>query len=665
MSHELRTPLNSILILGQQLGDNADGNLSPKQIEFAKTIHSAGTDLLNLISDILDLSKIESGTVTVETEELSFTGLRETIERNFRHVAESRKLSFTSELDARLGRAITTDSKRLLQVLKNLLSNAFKFTDSGGVRFEVATADGGWTSDHPVLSQAGTVVRFSVSDTGIGIPPEKQKIIFEAFQQADAGTSRRYGGTGLGLAISRELAHLLGGEIRLHSAAGRGSTFTLFLPLAYFGPAYSKAQAPQAEARAPFQPIVLPAPRTEQVADDREVLQSGDEVLLIVEDDPHYARVLLGLARERGFKALVALRGAEALDLARKHLPTAISLDIFLPDMLGWTVLSQLKQDPATRHIPVQIITVEEERQHGLERGAFAYLNKPLTTEGLESAFDRIKQFAAPRVRRLLVVEDSPVERRSIVELIAHDDVEIVTAGTGAEALAQLYGGTFDCVVLDLKLPDMSGMELLAEVQEEERLRDVPIVVFTGKELDEEESAALRRMAKSIVLKGVQSPERLFDETALFLHRVIGQLPEAKRRMLERLHASDEALAGRKVLVVDDDVRNIFALSSILERRGMNVLTATTGQEAIERIEHTPDLALVLMDIMMPEMDGYETMKRVRNVPRLRLLPIVALTAKAMKGDRERCLEAGASDYIAKPVNTEQLLSLLRIWLHR
>jgi len=665
MSHELRTPLNSILILGQQLGDNADGNLSPKQIEFAKTIHSAGTDLLNLISDILDLSKIESGTVTVETEDLPFAGLRETIERNFRHVAESRKLSFTSELDSRLGRAITTDSKRLLQVLKNLLSNAFKFTDSGGVRFEVATADGGWSSDHPVLSQAATVVRFSVSDTGIGIPPEKQKIIFEAFQQADAGTSRRYGGTGLGLAISRELAHLLGGEIRLHSASGRGSTFTLYLPLGYVGPAYPKAQGPQVEARAPFQPIVLPAPRAEQVADDREALAPGDQVLLIVEDDPHYARVLLGLARERGFKALVAMRGADALDLARKHLPTAISLDIFLPDMLGWTVLSQLKQDPATRHIPVQIITVEEERQHGLERGAFAYLNKPLTTEGLESAFDRIKQFAAPRVRRLLVVEDSPAESRSVCELIAHDDVEIVTAATGAEALKALREQSFDCAVLDLRLPDMSGRDLLAEIQEDAALREVPIVVFTGKELDDDETAALRRVAKSIVLKGVQSPERLFDETALFLHRVIGDLPEAKRRLLERLHASDEALAGRKVLVVDDDVRNIFALSSILERHGMNVLTATTGQEAIDRIERTPDLALVLMDIMMPEMDGYETMKRIRNVPRLRLLPIVALTAKAMKGDRERCLEAGASDYIAKPVNTEQLLSLLRMWLHR
>jgi CheY-like chemotaxis protein len=333
--------------------------------------------------------------------------------------------------------------------------------------------------------------------------------------------------------------------------------------------------------------------------------------------------------------------------------------------MLGWTVLSQLKQDPTTRHIPVQIITVEEERQHGLERGAFAYLNKPLTTESLEAALDRIKQFAAPRVRRLLVVEDSPVESRSIVELIAHDDVEIVTAGTGTEALAALYAGAFDCVVLDLRLPDMSGMELLAAIQEDGRLRDVPIVVFTGKELGDDEAGELRRMAKSIVLKGVQSPERLLDETALFLHRVVASLPEPKRRMIEQLHGSDEALAGRKVLVVDDDVRNIFALSSILERHGMNVVSATTGEEGIDRIERMPDLALVLMDIMMPEMDGYETVRRIRSVPRLRLLPIIALTAKAMKGDRERCLEAGASDYIAKPVNTDQLLSLLRIWLHR
>jgi len=667
MSHELRTPLNSILILGQQLGDNAGGNLMPKQIEFAKTIHSAGTDLLNLISDILDLSKIESGTVTVESEEVAFAGLRETLDRNFRHVAEARRLGFTVDFDPRLGRAITTDSKRLMQVLKNLLSNAFKFTDYGGVRLEVAAADGGWSPKHPMLGQVPTVVRFSVTDTGIGIPAEKQKIIFEAFQQADAGTSRRYGGTGLGLAISRELAHLLGGEIRLQSVPGSGSTFTLYLPLAYAGPAFGKATGPVpgAKTRAPFEPVVLPAPRAEEVPDDREALQPGDEVLLIVEDDPHYARVLLGLARERGFRGLVAMHGAEALDLAHKHLPTAISLDIFLPDMLGWTVLSQLKQDSTTRHIPVQIITVEEERQHGLERGAFAYLSKPLTTEGLEAAFDRIKRFAAPRVRRLLVVEDSPAEQLSIVELIAHDDVEITAVGTGEDALAALRERPFDCVVLDLRLPDISGFDLLSEMQLDPQLREVPIVVFTGKELSPDEETELRTMAKSIVLKGVQSPERLLDETALFLHRVIADLPEPQRRMLEDLHGSDEALAGKKVLVVDDDVRNIFALSSVLERHGMHVVSATTGQEAIDLIERAPDVALTLMDIMMPEMDGYETMRRIRGSPRLRGLPIIALTAKAMKGDRERCLEAGASDYIAKPVNTEQLLSLLRIWLHR
>ena len=667
MSHELRTPLNSILILGQQLGDNADGNLSAKQIEFAKTIHGAGTDLLNLISDILDLSKIESGTVTVEADDVPFSGLREAVERNFRHVAESRKLSFITELDPRLGRAITTDSKRLLQVLKNLLSNAFKFTDSGGVRLEVAVADRGWSADHPVLSQVPTVVRFTVSDTGIGIPIEKQRIIFEAFQQADAGTSRRYGGTGLGLAISRELAHLLGGEIKLHSVPGSGSTFSLYLPLGYTGPAFGRGAvgAPAAEARTPFQPVVLPAARAEEIPDDRESLAPGEPVVLIVEDDPHYARVLLGLARERGFKGLVAMRGTDALELARRHLPTAISLDIFLPDMLGWTVLSQLKQDPATRHIPVQIVTVEEERQHGLERGAFAYVNKPLTTEGLAEAFERIKRFAQPRVRRLLVIEDDPGERLSIVNLIAHDDVEIVAVGTGGDALVALRQGAFDCVVLDLRLPDISGFELLSAIQQDGALREIPIVVFTGRDLSQEEETELRRMAKSIVLKGVESPERLLDETALFLHRVIAHLPEGKRRMLERLHGSDEALAARKVLVVDDDVRNIFALSSVLERHSMEVIAATTGAEAIERIGRTPDLALVLMDIMMPEMDGYETIRRIRAMPQHQLLPIIALTAKAMKGDREKCLEAGASDYIAKPVNTEQLLSMLRMWLHR
>jgi CheY-like chemotaxis protein/signal transduction histidine kinase/HAMP domain-containing protein len=671
MSHELRTPLNSILILGQQLAENADGNLTPRQVEFSKTIHGAGTDLLNLISDILDLSKIESGTVTVECEDLLFGHLRETIERNFRHEAEARKLSFTVDFNPRLGRSILTDSKRLLQVLKNLLSNAFKFTERGGVRLHVGLATGGWSNEHPTLKQAPSVVEFSVSDTGIGIPPEKQRIIFEAFQQADAGTARKYGGTGLGLAISRELAHLLGGEIRLSSTPGSGSTFTLYLPLTYMGPAYSRVPvglgpaSSVAAAPAPYQPVVLPVVRQEELVDDRESLQEGDEVLLVVEDDPHYARVLLNLARDRGFKVVVAKTGADALNLARKHRPTAVSLDVFLPDMLGWTVLNQLKRDPETRHIPVQILTVEDERQYGLERGAFSFVTKTVTTDGLEAAFDRLKNFTNSHVRRLLVVEDDPAEQMSVAELLGHGDVEIVTAETGAIALQQLREAEVDCVVLDLKLPDMSGFDLLTEIQRDPKLRETPIIVFTGRELSADEEAELRRKAKSIVLKGVRSPERLLDETALFLHRVIADLPQSKQQMISTLHQSDEPLNGRKVLVVDDDIRNIFALNSLLERHNMQVISATNGQEAINLVESTEDLSLVLMDVMMPEMDGYETMRRIRNKPQFRMLPIIALTAKAMKGDREKCLEAGASDYVAKPVNTDQLLSLVRMWLHR
>ena len=667
MSHELRTPLNSILVLGQQLAENADGNLTDRQTEFARTIHGAGTDLLNLISDILDLSKIESGTVTVESEEIPFAHLRETIERTFRHDAEARKLAFSTDFAPNLGRAITTDPKRLLQVVKNLVSNALKFTEKGEVRLRVGIATGGWSADHPILSKAQSVVEFAVSDTGIGIPAEKQKIIFEAFQQADAGTARKYGGTGLGLAISRELAQLLGGEIRLQSAPGKGSTFTLYLPLNYESPVVARdgVEPEAAHAPAPRQPVVLPAPRIEQVPDDRDEIQAGDAVLLIVEDDPHYARVLLGLAREHGFKGLVARTGTDALLLARKRAPMAISLDVFLPDMLGWTVLSELKRDATTRHIPVQIVSIEEERQYGLERGAFSCLNKPLTTDALKDAFDRLKCFAEPRVRELLVVEDDPRERMSVAELLGHDDIRITTADTGAEALRLLRSRPFDCVVLDLKLPDMTGFDLLTVLQDEDILRDTPIVVFTGRELTGEEEVELRRKAKSIVVKGVRSPERLLDETALFLHRVVKKLPPAKQRMLEGLHDTDEALVGRKALVVDDDVRNIFALSSLLERRGMTVASATTGQEAIQQIETQPDLQIVLMDIMMPEMDGYETMQRIRKDARHRRLPIIALTAKAMKGDREKCLEAGASDYIAKPVNTKELLALVRMWLHR
>ncbi|MBI5263127.1 MAG: response regulator, partial [Bradyrhizobium sp.] len=667
MSHELRTPLNSILILGQQLTDNPDGNLSPKQVEFARTIHGAGTDLLNLISDILDLSKIESGTVTVDAEEILTANLLETVGRPFRHEAENRNLSFDVEVDPTLPRSIVTDSKRLQQVLKNLLSNAFKFTAEGGVRLRIADAFGGWSSDHPVLNTAPAVIAFEVSDTGIGIPLEKQKLIFEAFQQADAGTSRKYGGTGLGLAISRELASLLGGEIHLRSAPGRGSTFTLYLPLKYSGPALAPRAAPSSTAQhsQPALQVTAPERVVEQLPDDRLDVEPGDTILLIVEDDPHYARVLVDLARDNGFKVLVAARGTEALELAKQYQPTAVSLDVFLPDMLGWTVLNQLKHNPLTRHIPVQIITLDEDRQHALARGAFSFVNKPTTTEGVSAALSQIKEYARPRRKRLLIVEDDEAEQLSIRELLHHDDIEIVAASTGAEALATLREQSCDCVVLDLRLPDMSGFEVLDEIRNDGALSNIPVVVFTGRELSAEEDTELHTMARSIVVKGVESPERLLDETSLFLHRVVTELPIEKQRMLEKLSSSDEDLIGKTALLVDDDARNIFALSSVLERRGMRVLTATTGSEAVALVESNPEIAIVLMDIMMPHMDGYQTIGVIRQNAAFARLPIIALTAKAMKGDREKCLEAGASDYLAKPVNTEQLLLAIRMWLHR
>ncbi|MFL9823758.1 response regulator [Rhodoplanes sp. SY1] len=684
MSHELRTPLNSILILGQQLADNPDGNLSARQVEFARTIHGAGTDLLNLISDILDLSKIESGTVTVEAEELLFSDLVEAVARPFRHEAETRALAFSVDADALLGRSIVTDPKRLQQVLKNLLSNAFKFTERGSVRLTVAPATTGWTPTHPVLGRAASVVAFEVADTGIGIPSDKQKIVFEAFQQADASTSRRFGGTGLGLAISRELAALLGGEIQLQSTPGAGSTFVLYLPARYTGPSVPRPASEALPPRRPLPAIAAPSQMSSQtqtqefeatraesvpaplpVRDDRHDITNGDAVLMIVEDDIHYAGLLADVARRRGLKVVIAARGAEVPELVRRYRPAAISLDIHLPDMLGWSVLGRLKQDPVTRHVPVQIVSVDEDRMDGLARGAFAALSKPATADGLAAALDRLLAFAAPRRKRLLIVDDDRATRAAVGALLGDDDIEIAAAETGHEALAALRHTSHDCVVLDLRLPDMTGFAVLEAMSADPSLAGVPVIVYTGRALDAEEHARLRTLARGIVVKGVESPERLLDETALVLHREIARLTPERRRMLERLHQSDDRLVGRTVLVVDDDPRNIFALSSVLERRGMRVLTATTGREAIETIEATEDLALVLMDIMMPEMDGYETMATIRRDARFGRLPIIALTAKAMKGDRERCLEAGASDYLAKPVNTEQLLSALRLWLHR
>ncbi len=661
MSHELRTPLNSILILAQQLGENSGGRLDAKQVEFARNIHAAGTDLLHLISDILDLSKIESGTVTVDPEEMPFVRLHESVERSFRHVAESRQLAFHVEIDPQLPRSMTTDFKRLQQVLKNLLSNAFKFTAQGRVTLRVRRALAGWSLDHPVLSVVHNIVAFEVIDTGIGIPPEKQKIVFEAFQQADAGTSRRYGGTGLGLAISRELAMLLGGEIRLVSVQNEGSTFTLYLPETYMG--MSRGAFRKAEASGVPTLLVDQVKQFEDIPDDRETLMPGDPSVLIVEDDPHYARVLLGLVRDKGFKGIVTAHGRLAVTLARQYKPAAVTLDIFLPDMLGWTVLSHLKQDPQTRHIPVQVLTVEEERLHGLGHGAYAYMIKPATTEELDATFERLLEYSKRPRKRLLLVEDDELERRSLSELLGHERVDLVPVEDGAAAWEALSREPFDCVVMDLRLPDMSGFDILERMREHESLRNVPVIVATGKDLTEQEEIRLRELSQSIVLKGVQSPERLLDEVTLFLHLVAEDLPAEKQRMLERVRQSDDALFGKKVLIVDDDIRNIFALTSLLERHGMDVVSCETGRQAIAKVEEDPDLDIVLMDIMMPELDGYETMKLIRDNPKHRQLPILALTAKAMKGDRERCLHAGASDYIAKPVNTDELLALLRIWL--
>lgn len=504
-------------MLGQQLTENPDQDLTAKQVEFARTIHGAGTDLLNLISDILDLSKIESGTVSVEAEEVFFASLLDMIGRPFRHEAENRKLNFEVHTDSRLSRSFVTDSKRLQQVLKSLLSNAFKFTAQGNVQFSVSVADGGWSSDHPILSRASSVVAFAVSDTGIGIPQEKQRIIFEAFQQADAGTSRKYGGTGLGLAISRELASLLGGEIQLRSTPGAGSTFILYLPQIYDGPSVSmlsrEGKSLPAAIQADLPPTVLAEFAAEQIPDDRENLQPRDAVLLIVEDDPHYARTLRDLARDKGFKALLAARGAEALTLAREFHPTAVSLDVFLPDMLGWTVLNHLKQDTRTRHVPVQMLTLDEDRSHGLASGAFAFITKPVTTEGLDAAIARIKQYAAPRRKRLQVVEDNPAEQLSIRTLLGHEDIDVTVADTGAEALTLIREESYDCVVLDLRLPEMTGFEVLKRLRAMPESNDLPVVVFTGKELSPEEDARLHMLARSVVMKGVESPERLLDET--------------------------------------------------------------------------------------------------------------------------------------------------------
>jgi HAMP domain-containing protein/signal transduction histidine kinase/CheY-like chemotaxis protein len=706
MSHELRTPLNSLLILSDQLSKNLEGNLMPKQMEFAKTIHSAGNDLLMLINDILDLSKIESGTVVVDVGELRLDDLQGYVERTFRHVAESKPLEFAIQMAPDLPDSIYTDIKRLQQVIKNLLSNAFKFTHSGQVTLMIERANAGWSPDNENLKRAETVVAFSVSDTGIGISPDKQQIIFEAFQQADGSTSRKYGGTGLGLAISRELSRLLGGEIRLVSSPNRGSTFTLFLPHTYSPPRITRKQAPApavtaALAKPPadeptnghngtavpridasawsaaasgslpretptLEPPPAAGPLVNEAGDDRASIHSGDRVLLIVENDIAFARVLLESAREKGFKGLVTSLGAAALAMTREYQLCAVTLDIFLPDIEGWRVLDRLKNDVATRHIPVCVISTEEARDRALAGGAMAFVAKPIQTRAaVDGVIDGLKTYVTRQTRNVLVVESDPSKLERVRELVEIGSVRVTAVSDAETAIKTLQSEPTDCVVLGPDVPDLTPAVLESQIRRPAGAGHLPVIVYGDGNAFPDKGDGWKRLAESFTVRQVFSPERLLDQAALFLHCNVAELPETKRGMLEALHHSDKVLPGRKVLIVDDDMRNIFALSTVLEEQDMRIATADNGRDAIRILQQQRDIDIVLMDIMMPEMDGIDTMREIRKIPELKSLPIVAVTAKAMKGDREKCIEAGAWDYLSKPVDTEQLLAVLRAWLHR
>lgn len=672
MSHELRTPLNSLLILSQLLSENKGGNLTAKQIEYAQTIYMSGADLLKMIDEILDLSKVDAGKMEINNEAVHMTEIEAFVQQNFAPVAFKKGLALKVHVEEGVPESIITDGHRVKQVLRNLLSNAFKFTSKGSVEVNVTHGD---PDKLPFfLDRERDYIAFSVIDTGIGIPADKTDLIFEAFQQVDGTTSRKYGGTGLGLSISRELARLLGGGINLESVEGQGSCFTLYLPREQvLGSAKQEAAATTQTTSELLidKSFVTPKKVKEgqanpsiQIEDDRDDIGPTDKVLLIVEDDDKFAKILLDMARGRGFKALIALQGDVGLKMAQSYKPDAIILDIQLPVMDGWSVLGELKSSAVTRHIPVHVVSVVDEVKQGLMMGAIAYLKKPSSREALEGAFSHIESYAEQAMKQLLIVEDDDIQRHSIIELIGHDDVSITAVSTGKEALEKLRTQRYDCMVLDLMLTDMTGFDLLDQIRDDEKLVDLPIIIYTGKELDSKEETRLRKYAESIIIKDVKSPERLLDETTLFLHRVEANLPEDKRQILQKLHNKEVLFEGKKIMLVDDDIRNVFALSSVLEGYNMEVTFAENGREALELLEADPNFDLVLMDMMMPEMDGYEAMRRLRQMPQFEKMPIIALTAKAMKEDRAKCIEAGASDYMKKPIQTEQLLSLMRVWLY-
>ncbi|MFL5330062.1 MAG: HAMP domain-containing protein [Gemmataceae bacterium] len=693
MSHELRTPLNSLLILSDQLCKNPEGNLSHKQLDFAKTIHSSGNDLLMLINDILDLSKIESGTVLVDASEVRLDDLQGYVERTFRHIAESKNLDFAINFGQRLPRSIVTDAKRLQQIIKNLLSNAFKFTHHGQVTLAVDAVKTGWSEENDDLNRASEVIALSVEDTGIGIPSDKQQIIFEAFQQADGSTSRKYGGTGLGLAISRELSRLLGGEIKLISTPGQGSKFVFFLPAIYSPPRARKQLATGEAARmltsapageqfgevaknngyassANSPPTTFEMPADEDTAhvvnefgDDRDDIHPGDRVVLIVENDAGFARFLLDAAREKSFKGLVTSLGATALALTRDFKPDAITLDIYLPDIAGWRVLERLKNDVSTRHIPVCVISTDESRDRALSSGALAFVPKPIQSRDvLDDVLDNLLDYVDRPSRSLLVVERGSIKSSAILAGIDTEDVHITSVPDAPSALQLLQDRRIDCVVADSDSGDLAQAIANADSEIEPAYGRLPVILYGDGEADD---GPWKRLADGCTVRRAMTPERLLDLTTFYLHRAVATLPEDKRQALLDLHHSDKQLAGKKVLIVDDDVRNIFALSTVLEEHEMVIVSADNGRDAIRILQKMPDIDIVLMDIMMPEMDGMETMREIRKIAALANLPIVAVTAKAMKGDREKCMEAGAWDYLSKPVDTTQMLAVLRAWLHR
>ena len=670
MSHELRTPLNSLLILSRSLADNREGNLDGEQVESARIIHDSGSNLLRLINDILDLSKVEAGKMDVVLDDMPLADLERALRRTFNHVAQDKQLGFTIEIEPGLPATLRTDTTKLEQVANNLIGNAFKFTHQGGVTVRIGQPSSAIAL--PSSLRGKDAIAIAVSDTGIGIPPDKAMKVFQAFEQVDASTSRQYGGTGLGLTISKRMAELLGGDIVLHSDVGHGSTFTILLPL--HGPEGHAAPAPgNAPAPAPARASVTPALLPETIEDDRDAIAPGDTVILIVEDDPVFARILADMVRRKGYRVLAAADGESGLQLAAHYRPTGILLDVMLPGMDGWTVIERLKENPATRHVPVHFISAVDEANRGRDLGAVGFLTKPVSREAIGDAFDRLLHFAEGRTRHLLIVDDDADSRAAMRLLLRNDAVTIDEAGSAEEALERMDATTYDCIVLDLGLPGMSGIEFLEKLSSTGRIP--PVVVYSGRELSREESLKLRQYTDSIVIKGARSPERLLDEVSLFLHSI--QDAHARRassgvpatattahRTPAPSHDASE-LAQRKVLLVDDDMRNLFALSKVLRGWGMQVTMAQDGQKALKALADHADIELVLMDVMMPVMDGYDTTRAIRAQPALAKLPIIALTAKAMRGDREKCLEAGANDYLSKPIDIDKLSSMMHVWLHR